>query len=166
MNRPMLAIAERRGSTPIDKNPSCGIKYANNNAPTSRAYNGGDGRTGNRADRNTASITLHKIAKKTSELTSHVEPNKREKVTRLRVSKSENAAPRKNMWPLKPRRAVAGARPKISPSAITATIARPATYTQGKAGLRKYISGHSSVACVGADGSSSPATLSCARMPE
>src|SRR5262249_31609222 len=142
------------------KNASCGIKYAASKAPTSTAYNGGDGRSGSFEDRNTASITLHKMAKNTSELTSQVEPNNSANVTRLLVSSSMNAAPRKNMWPLKPRRAGAGARPKIRPMAITATMARPKMYGNGSAGARRYISGHSSVAAVGGVGSESPAVLS------
>src|SRR5579864_4074785 len=122
-NATKLARPYRNGSDVIERKDSCGTKYASSKAATSTVYSGTDGRNGKRALKNTASMTLHKIAKNTSEFTSQVEPNSSENVTRLRVSSSMNAAPRKNMWPLKPRLAVFGARKKISPSAMMATIA-------------------------------------------
>src|SRR5919202_1138821 len=137
----------------MDRNASWGITYARSRATTSTTYNGSDGRSGKRALRNTASITLHRMAKNTSELTNQVEPNSSEKVTRLRVSSNMKAAPRKNMCALKPRRAGRGASPKISPRAMTATMARPAMKTHGSAGSRRYINGQSSVAGAGGVGS-------------
>ena len=84
------------------------------------------GRMRSQALRATASSTLHRMAKKTSELTSQVEPKSRAKVTRLRVSSSMKAAPRKNIWGWKPRQAPRPASPETRPRAHRATIPSPA----------------------------------------
>ena len=47
--------------------------------------------------------TLARIAKNTSEFTSHVVPKSRLNDTRLRVSSSKKATPRKKKWGLKRR---------------------------------------------------------------
>ena len=101
----------------------------------------------------TASITLHRMAKKTSELTSQVEPNNSANVTRLRVSSSMNAAPRKNMCAVEALRARLRRQAEDQPQRDHADHGQPEDVRERQAGARRYISGHSSVASVGGAGS-------------
>src|ERR1051326_651474 len=74
----MLASAYRNGREPIERNASWGMRYASNRAATSTAYSGTEGLSGKRELRKTASITLHRMAKNTSEFTSQGDPNRPE----------------------------------------------------------------------------------------